>query len=206
MDLKGLLEKMEAEGRKRNAPIFLYKVKLEPYQILIATVLSSRTRDEQTAKAVEKLFSKARSVEELAKMEVEEIEGLIKNVGFYRVKARRIKQIAEIISKTKFPETFEELIQLPGVGRKTANIVLSYLGKPAIAVDTHVHRIANRIGLVKTKGPQKTEEELRKIFPVELWEKVNHVFVGFGQTVCLPRNPKCSECPISHICKRIGIK
>ncbi|MEM5823806.1 MAG: endonuclease III [Archaeoglobaceae archaeon] len=202
MDLRSLLEKMEVAARERNAPIFLHKAKLEPYQVLIATVLSSRTRDEQTAKAVEKLFSRAKSIEELAKMEVSEIEGLIKSVGFYRVKARRVKEIAEILAKKKFPETFEELIQLPGIGRKTANIVLAYLGKPAIAVDTHVHRIVNRIGLVNTKTPEKTEEELKKLFPVELWEKVNYVFVGFGQTICLPRNPKCSECPISDVCQK----
>ncbi len=202
MDLQSLLEKMERVAKERNAPIFLHKAKLEPYQILIATVLSSRTRDEQTAKAVEKLFSRAKGIEDIAKMKVEEIEELIKSVGFYRVKARRIKEIAEILSRRKFPETFEELTQLPGVGRKTANIVLAYLGKPAIAVDTHVHRISNRIGLVKTKTPEKTEEELRKIFPTELWEKVNYVFVGFGQTVCLPRNPKCSECPIGDVCQK----
>lgn len=202
MDLRSLLEKMEAAAKERNAPIFLHKVKLEPYQILIATVLSSRTRDEQTAKAVEKLFSKAKSIEDIAKMEVGEIEESIKSVGFYRVKARRIKEIAEILRNRKFPETFEELVQLPGVGRKTANIVLSYLGKPAIAVDTHVHRIANRIGLVKTRNPEKTEEELKKVFPIELWNKVNYVFVGFGQTICLPRNPKCSECPVSDVCQR----
>lgn len=206
MDLRGLLEKMEVAAKERNAPIFLHKAKLEPYQILIATVLSSRTRDEQTARAVENLFSRAKSVEELAQMEVEEIESLIRNVGFYRVKARRIKEIAKILSREKFPETFERLIQLPGVGRKTANIVLSYLGKPAIAVDTHVHRIANRVGLVKTRSVEKTEEELKKIFPVELWEKVNYVFVGFGQTVCLPRNPKCFECPVSDVCQKIGVK
>lgn len=197
-----MLEKMEVVAREKNAPIFLHKAKLEPYQILIATVLSSRTRDEQTAKAVDRLFSKAKNIEDLARMEVGEIEELIRGVGFYRVKAKRIKEIAEILTNKKFPETFEELVQLPGVGRKTANIVLTYLGKPAIAVDTHVHRIANRIGLVNTKTPEKTEEELKKVFPVELWERVNYVFVGFGQTVCLPRNPKCSECPISDVCQR----
>lgn len=200
MDLRSLLEKMEGAAKERGAPIFLHRTKLEPYQLLIAAVLSSRTRDEQTAKAVERLFSKAKSIEDLARMEVSEIEELIKNVGFYRVKARRIKEIAKMLIGRNFPETFEELLQLPGVGRKTANVVLSYLGKPAIAVDTHVHRIANRIGLVKTKTPEETEEELKKIFPIELWNRVNEVFVGFGQTICLPRNPRCSECPV-EVCK-----
>ncbi|MCS7118637.1 MAG: endonuclease III [Archaeoglobaceae archaeon] len=206
MDLDLILEKMEKEAKKRNAPIFVHKADLEPYQLLIATVLSARTRDEQTAKAVEKLFSKARTVEDLANLSLEDIEELIKNVGFYRVKARRIKKIAEILSKRSFPKTLEELMELPGVGRKTANIVLSYLGKPAIAVDTHVHRISNRLGIVKTKNPKETEEELKKIFPVELWGKINYVFVGFGQKICLPKKPICWECPVSDVCKKVGVR
>lgn len=206
MDLFELIDLMESEAKKRNAPIFLHNVKLEPWQILIATVLSARTRDEQTSKAVEKLFSKVKSIEELAEMKVDDIESLIRSVGFYRVKARRIKEIAEILRGRKFPETIEELLELPGVGRKTANIVLAYLGKPAIAVDTHVHRIANRLGFVKTRKPEETEEELKKIFPVELWGRLNSAFVGFGQTLCLPRNPKCEECPIRDSCKSYSRK
>ncbi|MCQ4153399.1 MAG: endonuclease III [Archaeoglobi archaeon] len=206
MDPLKLVELMEEEGRKRNAPVFLHNSSLEPWQILIATVLSARTRDEQTAKASENLFSKAKSLDEIAEMELDEIERLIKPVGFYKVKARRIKAIAEILKGKKFPETVEELLALPGVGRKTANIVLAYMGKPAIAVDTHVHRIANRLGIVNTKKPEQTEEELKKIFPVELWGRVNSAFVGFGQTVCLPRNPKCDECPLNGFCKSSNLK
>ncbi|MEM1578976.1 MAG: endonuclease III [Archaeoglobaceae archaeon] len=206
MDLRNLVDTMEKEAKKRNAPIYLQRVKLEPYQMLIATVLSSRTKDEQTSKAVEKLFSVAKSLKELAEMRIEEIENLIKGVGFYRVKAKRIKEIATVLKDKKFPETLEELLSLPGVGRKTANLVLSYLGKPAIAVDTHVHRISNRLGLVKTRTPIETEEELKKIFPIDLWEKINSAFVGFGQTVCLPKKPKCNECPIEGVCKKIGLK
>ncbi|MDK2795045.1 MAG: endonuclease [Archaeoglobaceae archaeon] len=204
MDLAKLIELMEYEAKRRNAPIFLHNTKLEPWQILIATVLSARTRDEQTAKAVERLFSRARSIEELAEMSVEEIEELIRSVGFYRVKAKRIKEIAEILRRKRFPETMEELLSLPGVGRKTANIVLAYMDKPAIAVDTHVHRIANRLGLVNTKRPEQTEEELKKIFPEELWNKLNSAFVGFGQTVCLPRKPKCEECLVKSFCKNFA--
>lgn len=204
--LREMLDKMEAEARKRNAPVFIHSEKLEPYQVLIAAVLSARTRDEQTSKAVEKLFSRAKSVEEIAEMSLEEIENLIRNVGFYRVKARRIKDIARIISERGMPDTFEDLMNLPGVGRKTANIVLSYMGKPAIAVDTHVHRISNRLGIVKTKRPEETERELKKLFPVELWNRINYVFVGFGQTVCLPRKPLCKECPIKDLCKKIGVR
>ena len=204
--LKEILDKMEEEAKKRKAPIFLHNVKLEPYQILIATILSARTRDEQTAKAVERLFSKAKSLEELAEMSVEEIEDLIKSVGFYRVKARRIKELARILKEKGIPSNFEDLIKLPGVGRKTANIFLSYIGKPAIAVDTHVHRISNRLGIVSTRNPRETEEALKNIFPVDLWQRINYVFVGFGQTVCLPRKPLCNECPVSDYCKKVGVK
>ncbi|MEM4155814.1 MAG: endonuclease III [Archaeoglobaceae archaeon] len=206
MDLVKLLDLMENEAKKRNAPIFLHNVKLEPWQILIATVLSARTRDEQTSRAVERLFSRVKSLEELADMKAEEIENLIKSVGFYRVKAKRIKEIAELLKNRKFPESMEELLALPGVGRKTANIVLAYMGKPAIAVDTHVHRIANRLGLVNTRKPEQTEEGLKKIFPVELWDRLNSAFVGFGQTLCLPRNPKCNECPVKDFCKSFALR
>lgn len=201
MDLARLIEIMEEEAKKRNAPIFLHNKKLDLWQILIATVLSARTRDEQTSKAVERLFSRVKSIKELSELSLEEIENLIRSVGFYRVKAKRIKEIAEILKNKKFPETMEELLSLPGVGRKTANIVLAYMGKPAIAVDTHVHRIANRLGLVNTRKPEETEEKLKNIFSIELWEKLNSAFVGFGQTLCLPRNPKCAECPIRDSCK-----
>jgi len=206
MELEKLVELMEVEAKRRNAPIFLHSTRLEPWQILIATVLSARTRDEQTAKAADRLFSKVKSLEELSKLSIEEIEGLIKPVGFYRVKAKRIKEIAEILKGKKFPETLEEFLALPGVGRKTANIVLAYMGKPAIAVDTHVHRIANRLGLVQTRKAEQTEEELKKIFPLELWERLNSAFVGFGQTVCLPRKPRCEECPLRDFCKSYASK
>jgi endonuclease-3 len=204
--LKEILDRMEEEAKKRKAPIFLHNARLEPYQILIATILSARTRDGQTAKAVERLFSKAKSLEELAEMSVEEIEDLIKSVGFYRIKARRIKELARILKEKGIPDNFEDLIKLPGVGRKTANIFLSYIGKPAIAVDTHVHRISNRLGIVNTRNPRETEEALKNIFPVDLWQRINYVFVGFGQTVCLPRKPLCDECPVSDYCKKVGVK
>ncbi len=204
MDPFELVRLMEDEAKKRHAPVFLHSKKLEPWQILIATVLSARTKDQQTAKAAERLFSKVRSLEELAKMELEEIERLIRPVGFYRVKARRIKEIAEILRGRNFPGTLEELMALPGVGRKTANIVLAYMGKPAISVDTHVHRIANRLGIVNTKRPEQTEEELKRIFPEDLWNRLNSAFVGYGQTVCLPKKPKCEECPLKSFCRSYG--
>ncbi len=209
MDLASLLEKMEREAKRRKAPVYTLKEELvDPFRILVGAVLSSRTRDEVTAEAVTRLFSRIKSPEDLASMSVEEIEELIRGVGFYRVKARKLKELAEILVEkynSKVPESFEELVKLPGVGRKVANVVLSNLGFDTIAVDTHVHRIANRLGLVRTSRPEETEGELKRIFPRELWKKVNRAFVGFGQTVCRPQKPLCSECPLERVCPKIGV-
>ncbi len=209
MDLASLLEEMEREAKHRKAPVYTLKEELvDPFRILVGAVLSSRTRDEVTAEAVTRLFSRIKSPEDLASMSVEEIEELIRGVGFYRVKARKLKELAEILVEkynSKVPESFEELVKLPGVGRKVANVVLSNLGFDTIAVDTHVHRIANRLGLVRTSRPEETEEELKRIFPRELWRKVNRAFVGFGQTVCRPQKPLCSECPLERVCLKIGV-
>lgn len=209
LNLEELLEVMESEARKRNAPVFTLKGFLnDPFQHLIFAVLSSRTKDEVTVKAGKRLFKKAKNPEELAKMDVGEIEKLIEGVGFYRVKAKNLKKLAEIlVSKynSRIPLNLEELTKLPGVGRKTANIVLSASNIPTIAVDTHVHRISNRLGLVKTKKPEETEEQLKKLFPKKLWNRVNQAFVGFGQTVCKPIKPLCNECPIKW-CPKIGVK
>ena len=210
MDLKldELLEIMEEEAKKKNAPVFTLKSFLNnPFQHLIFAVLSSRTRDEVTVEAGRRLFSKANTPERLLKLDVEEIEEIISGVGFYRVKARKLKELAKILVdkyNSKVPLKLEELVKLPGVGRKTANIVLSASNIPTIAVDTHVHRISNRLGLVKTKKPEETEKELKKLFPKELWNKVNKAFVGFGQTVCKPVKPLCSECPFDW-CPKIGL-
>lgn len=198
MDLKKLLDVMEAEAKKRNAPVFRYEDEKDPFRILVSAVLSTRTRDEVTQKVVKKLFERVGSPKDLAEMDVEEIEEIIKGVGFYRVKAKNLKELAMKI-ENGIPETFDELMKLPGVGRKVANIVLASFGKEAIAVDTHVHRIANRLKLVSTRRPEETEEELKKIFPKELWGRINKVFVGFGQTVCKAK-PLCDECPISKEC------
>ncbi|RLE71304.1 MAG: endonuclease III [Thermoprotei archaeon] len=197
-----LLKVMEKEAKKRNAPVFEISNYIDgPFQYLIFAVLSSRTRDDQTLKAASNLFKKAKTPEDLARMSIEEIQKLIKGVGFYRIKAKRIKELAKIISERGIPDNFKDLIKLPSVGRKTANVVISNaFKKPAIAVDTHVHRISNRLGLVKTKKPEETENELKKIVPKEFWRKINKVFVGFGQTVCKPIKPLCKECPFKLYC------
>ncbi len=202
-DFEYIFETMEKLARERKAPVFTLKNFLKtPFQHLVFTVLSSRTRDEMTVKACNRLFSKASTFEELAKLSVEEIEKLIKGVGFYKVKAKKLKQLAEELKKLgRVPDTYDELIKLPGVGRKTANVVLaSAFGKQTIGVDVHVHRIANRLGIVSTRTNVETEEELKRIIPENMWAKVNRAMVGFGQTVCRPKKPLCSECPFKNFC------
>jgi endonuclease III len=175
-----------------------------PFYVLISTVLSQRNRDESTIKVVKKLFEKYKTPEQLAAAPLNDVEQRIKQSGFYHTKAKRIKEISKILLekyKGKVPANEEELLKLPGVGRKTAGCVLVYAyGKQAIPVDTHVHRISNRLGLVKTKTPEKTEIELMKIIPKKLWKYVNEVLVIHGQTICRPINPKCNECSITRYC------
>ncbi|MFH1664480.1 MAG: endonuclease III [archaeon] len=175
-----------------------------PFKVLISTVLSQRTRDENTEKASKALFKKFGSAKKLAQAKTKEIEHLIKPSGFYRVKAKTIKKISEeLISRFngRVPFSLEELVSLKGVGRKTANCVLVYSFKiPAIPVDVHVHRISNRIGLVKTKTPEETEQKLMKVFPESKWIELNDLMVKFGQKKCFPRNPKCETCLLNREC------
>ena len=142
-------------------------------------------------------------------MDMQKIEKLVQRSGFYRMKAKNLKKAAKMLVDKhggKVPQTMEELIELPGVGRKTANIILAYsFGIDAIAVDTHVHRISNRLGIVKTETPGQTEAALIRSIPRRYWRPLNHAFVSYGQTVCIPRNPKCSICKIRRLCWRVGI-
>ena len=175
-----------------------------PFSILIGTILSARTKDENTAKVVKKLFSSYRTPKALANAKIRDVEKLIKSIGFYHVKAKRIIKVAQIINsqyKGKVPENFEKLLELPGVGRKTANCVLVYaFDTPAIPVDTHVHRISNRLGLVDTKMPEETEMELRKKIPKKYWLQINDTFVMYGQNICKPISPRCDVCKIKTRC------
>ncbi len=177
----------------------------EPFRALISTVLSQRTRDEVTERASERLFTEFPTPEALSQADVKEIEKLIRDAGFYRTKAPRIKEIARMISndfKGKVPDNIEALLSLPGVGRKTANCVLVHgFGKDAIAVDTHVHRISNRLGLVSTKTPEETEMKLCEVLPKKYWKHINELLVRFGQEICRPVGPRCSECPIAKLCQ-----
>jgi endonuclease-3 len=172
---------------------------------LIFTIISQRTRDEQTTVASQRLLSKFPTPKDLAKADVRQIQKLIKPAGFYRVKAGKIKEVCKILEDRfdgAVPDDFDSLMSLPSVGRKTANCVLVFGFKiPAIPVDTHVHRISNRLGLVSTSKPEDTEEALKKILPKKYWIDINHMLVRFGQTICRPINPKCSKCPLSNLCK-----
>lgn len=179
--------------------------RLTPFQVLIATVLSARARDETIEIIALNLFKRHPIPESLARAPLGDVMRLVKKSGFYRVKAARIKELARIIHEEhqgKVPQTMDGLIALPGVGRKTAGCVLVYsFGKSAIPVDTHVHRVSNRIGLVKTKNPHKTEEELKRIVPERLWVYVNDLFVHHGKNVCKPITPLCKECSIARWCE-----
>ena len=175
-----------------------------PFSILIGTILSARTKDESTARVSKELFKKYKTAKQLGGAKIKDIEKIIKSIGFYHVKARRIIEVSKIIDsqyKGKVPDNLEKLIELPGVGRKTANCVLVYAyEKPAIPVDIHVHRISNRLGLVQTKNPEDTEFELMKIIPKKFWLDINDTFVMYGQNICKPISPMCNVCKIKNSC------
>jgi endonuclease-3 len=177
----------------------------DPFKILIGTILSARTRDETTTKVIKMLFSRFKNPEELSRANLNEIKQLIQKIGFYNVKAIRIKEVSKILVDKydgKVPSNIDDLLSFPGVGRKTANCVIVYgFRKPAIPVDVHVHRISNRIGIVNTKKPEETEIVLQKSIDRKYWTAVNETFVVFGQNICLPIKPKCSLCRLTKICK-----
>jgi len=176
----------------------------DPFQVLVGTILSARTQDETTASACRRLFARARTPSELRLIPLAELERLIFPVGFYHTKARYLQELPEMLA-TRFggqvPDTIEALCELPGVGRKTANLVLVLgFGKPGICVDVHVHRICNRLGFIRTRTPFETEMALRRLLPKQYWMTWNSYLVAFGQTCCRPVNPHCPSCPIRRWC------
>ena len=177
----------------------------DPFRILISTILSQRTRDSVTEKVSDRLFEKYNRPDSFARANLTELASDIRSVSFYNQKAVNIIETSKqllALHRGEVPRNYSELLQLPGVGRKTAGCVLVYgFGEPAIPVDTHVHRISNRIGLVRTKTPDETEEALEKIYDKRYWIDINELFVSFGQTVCLPINPRCQACPVKSICQ-----
>ncbi|MDO8644793.1 MAG: endonuclease III [bacterium] len=180
------------------------------FYVLISTVLSLRTQDATTEKASLRLFAKAKTPQETLKLSAKEIEKLIYPVGFYKTKAKNILKICEILIEKyqgKVPPDLDQLLELPGVGRKTANLVVTIAYDDyGICVDTHVHRISNRWGYVKTKAPEETEFSLRKKLPKKFWKTYNDILVTFGQNLCHPTSPWCSKCPVEAHCPRIGVK
>ncbi|MBT3311844.1 MAG: endonuclease III [Desulfobacterales bacterium] len=205
------IKKLKNAYKGWNAPIvtFIANRGATPFEILVSTLLSLRTKDEVTSKATIRLLAIARTPEAILDLDEKMIAELIYPVGFYPTKAKRLKEISRILIdqyRGGVPDEIDELLKLPGVGRKTANLVLvEGFKKDAICVDTHVHRISNRIGYVKTKNPDKTEFALRKKLPKKHWVKYNELLVAFGQVMCRPVSPFCSKCPVSYMCPKKGV-
>jgi len=181
-----------------------------PFVTLISCLLSLRTKDEVTEQASRKLLTKYNTPEKIIRLTEKQIETLIFPVGFYKTKAIRIKGISQVLLEKyqgEVPDEFNELLTLKGVGRKTANIVMVYGHKKHgyLPIDTHCHRIPNRLGWIKTNSPEDTESALKKILPLEYWDDFNDLFVTFGQTICVPISPFCSRCPIEQYCKKVSV-
>jgi endonuclease-3 len=181
-----------------------------PFVTLISCLLSLRTKDEVTEQASQRLLTNYHTPEKILSLTEKQLETLIYPVGFYKTKAKRIKEISRtLLDKYQgiVPDEFEELLTLKGVGRKTANIVMVYGHKKHgyLPIDTHCHRIPNRLGWIKTKTPEDTEHALKTILPSEHWDDFNDLFVTFGQTICVPISPFCSHCPVEQYCKKVGV-
>lgn len=202
---------LKKEAQKLDVPLITFQAisGTEPFQLLIATVLSLRTKDETTSVVAEKLFKKLKKPEDFITISQKELEKLLYPVGFYKRKSQQIKEICKIVIEkydSEVPADLEKLLSLPGVGRKTANLVLAKgFNIPAICVDIHVHRISNRLGFVKTKTPEETEMVLRKKLPKKYWIEYNDVLVAYGQGLCRPQSPWCSKCKVIKYCKRVGV-
>lgn len=206
MNYEKVLNILKRENKKYHQPLVsnMTAKKATPFQILIGTILSARTKDTLTEKITPILFGKLSDATQMSKAEIKKIERLIYPLGFYKTKAKHLKQTSKIILDRyngKVPDTREELVKLPGVGRKTANLVLAKVfRKPAICVDVHVHKISNRLGWVRTKTPEQTEKRLMEILPKKHWKRINDLFVVHGQNICFTRNPKCEGCKIRRYC------
>ncbi len=184
--------------------------KYEPYKVLISTILSARAKDEVTEVVAEDLFKKYPNAKSLANAKPSEVKKIIHRIGFFNAKTKNVIGAAKMLLSDfngKVPDTLEQLIELPGVGRKVANCVLVYsFAKDAIPVDIHVHRISNRLGWVKTKAPEETEQKLMQRVPRKRWQILNDTLVAHGKTICAPISPRCSQCPIAKRCKRVCVK
>ena len=206
-----VFEIIREEANSLREPIVSRVARAEDaFQVLISTMLSLRTKDATTEEAFGRLFSLAASPEQIVDLSLSEIEKAIFPVGFYRTKAKNIREVSRILTDEyggRVPEDMERLLALPGVGRKTANlVVILAFGGLGICVDTHVHRITNRWGYVKTKTPDETEMRLREILPVKYWTRINDYLVPYGQNICVPVSPFCSRCRLTEYCAKIDVK
>ncbi len=207
-DIHTVLDTLEREMTRYPTPLIdaMDEQDKTPYQILIATVLSQRTKDTMTAQVAPRLFATASTPQDMARLTEAELADLIYPIGFYRTKARSILALSNhLLSRHNgtVPDTLDELLELPGVGRKTANLILTNAhNKPGICVDTHVHRICNRWNYVQTRTPDQTEHALREQLPPPYWKPINRLLVTLGQHICHPTSPRCSQCPIAPYCAR----
>ena len=196
-------------GKVAPAVAELAAERRDPFQVLVSTIISLRTKDEVTGAAARRLLARASSAPALAALPAAEIAELIYPAGFYRTKGRHLREVAAILVRehaAAVPGSLPALLRLPGVGRKTANLVLGLgFGIPAICVDTHVHRICNRLGWVNTHTPEATELALARLMPRQYWILINGVMVSYGQQVCTPVAPHCSRCPVRDTCPRRGV-
>ena len=211
VDISQIYEILKKETKNYKAPVVdLIEVQTnDPFKVLIATILSARTKDETTSKVCERLFSKVKDFNDLNKLNEREIEKLIYPIGFYKNKAKYLKKLPQALKEfnSKVPSEINDLLKLPGVGRKTANLVRAVaFKKDGMCVDIHVHRISNRLGYVRTKTPFETEMKLREKLPKKYWENFNSMLVAFGQNLCHPTSPHCSKCPIINYCNQVGVE
>lgn len=210
-DVHRIVQTLRREVRDFEVPIVteVSRKRRDPFEVLVGTILSLRTKDEVTRGAAQRLLERASDPAALLALDESEIARLIYPVGFYKTKARTLRQISRDLLekyKGKVPDDLDELLKLKGVGRKTANLVITLgYGKEGVCVDTHVHRISNRLGLVKTKTPEQTEMALREKLPRKYWIEFNDLLVTWGQNICRPISPFCSKCAIRPYCRQVGV-
>jgi len=207
-----ILKILKKEYSKYQTPVSTYfqNTTKDPFKVLISTILSARAKDIQTEKVSKELFKITNTPQKIAKLNNKKLQKIIYSIGFYKTKSKRVKEASQYLIKNhngKVPNTLEELMKIPGVGRKVANIILAEcFNIPAIAVDTHCMTLANRLGFVKGRNPLKIEKSLENLFPKNQWRYINRSIVVHGQNICTPMSPKCSICPISQLCPKIGVK
>lgn len=209
---QAILEILKESTKGMQRPmsrLIVEKYGQDPFLVLVSCLLSLRSRDSMTYEVSQRLFEQAKTPRELLALASRDLEAIIKKIGFYRKKAATLQMVSRMLIERfdgKVPATEEELLSLPGVGPKTANLVLSVgFNKPAICVDVHVHRVCNRLGLLTTKTPEQTEAALKVLVPRQQWSQINDLFVMWGQNICTPLSPRCSICPLSPLCPKRGV-